>query len=228
MKIRAILSLFIGVMFVKINIFGQKQDSILKVEKQQTTLTSSTADSLFQILGKQQKEITEINNLLNTKSESSSYPGLGYLFAFIGVLVTAVVSYRVGTNQNKTNLKIKKIEIASSDKEKLSALKRNILHRPLANTLTPKEFVTSLIDNVIYKILETLKLSEYFEESFIAELNNTNKEFQRLAQNEKLNNRSAFQIPETLLEKLKSADKTISLNIDDEIRKRQKKIEELI
>lgn len=228
MKIKAVLSLIIGLIFININIFGQELDSIVKVEKQQTYVTSFPADNLFQLLSKQQKEITEINNLLNTKSESSTYSGLVYLLAFIGVLITAVVSYRVGTNQNKTNLKIKKIEITSSDKEKLSALKKNILHRPLAKTLTREEFVTSLIDNVIYKIHETLKLSEYFEESFIAELNNTNQEYQRLVQEEKLNNRSAFQIPVTLLEKLKSADKTISINIDDEIRKRQNKIEELI
>ena len=228
MKNRTILFLIVGVVFININSFGQGKDSIVKIEEQQTNLTSFPTDSLFEIFSKQQKEIIEIKNLLNNKNESSLYPVLGYILAFIVGLISALVSYRVGANQNKTNLKIKQIEIVCNDKERLSDLKKDITYRVLTNKSTTNGIVASLIDNVIYKILETLKLSEYFKDSFIAEINSTNTEYQRFAQNAMLNNNFSPELPQELLEKLKSADKLISINLDEEIRKKQKKIEELV
>jgi hypothetical protein len=94
------------------------QDSIKPINNDSLSFTVSKENSLTELietLDKQNKSLFEINNKLDKKEGSSSDPLIGYIFAFIGVLVSAGVAFKVGTNQGKSNLKFKKIDILTSD-----------------------------------------------------------------------------------------------------------------
>lgn len=231
-KVKTTVFIFITFIFLNINGFGQQKDSLSPNETPIQDISAWTMDSLYGLLNVQKNMIEGHKEEITTKKESSTYPIIGYVLAFLGVLITAGVSYRVGTNQGKSNLKIKRIDILSYDKAKLTDLKKDIighkLNLPNNTTITHEQMVASAIDSIVYKILEVLKVSEYFEIDFIKRIREYNDTLQNFMGTVKLGQPIDEAKSRETVKELKDIEKLIVENIDSEIKKRQLNIEELL
>jgi hypothetical protein len=218
--------------FFNTNGFGQKKDSLRQNEKTIQSISVCTIDSLYRLLSVQQNMIEELKGEIPTRKESPAYPFWGYVLAFLGALITAGVSYRVGTNQGKSNLNIKRIDILSYDKAKLTDLKKEIighmLNLPKNQTITHEQMGSSAIDSIIFKILEVLKISEYFEVNFINRIREYNDTLQNFMGTAKLGQPVDEAKASETVGQMKDIEKLIVENIDSEIKKRQLNIEELL
>ena len=231
-KILTIVFICISFAFFNTNGFGQNKDSVRLNDEAIKSIPVITIDSLYSSLSIQQSMIQELKGEITTKNESSNYAILGYILAFLGVLITAGVSYRVGTNQGKSNLKIKRIDILSYDKAKLTDLKKEIighkLNLPNNQTITHDQMGSSAIDSIVFKILEVLKVSEYFEVDFINRIREYNETLQNFMGTAKLGQPIDEVKARETIGQLKDIEKLIVENIDSEIKKRQLNIEELL
>ena len=86
----------------------------------------------------------------------------------------------------------------------------------------------SAIDSIVFKILEVLKISEYFEEDFIKTIRKFNDTLQNFMGTAKLGQPIDEAKARETIGKLKDIERLIIENIDSEIKKRQQNIEELL
>jgi len=234
MKLKIILIFFFGIFFLRINAneMSKKPDSLELIKTKVHLVSNNSIDSLFDLLEKENKLILELKDEISSKKDTSSYPIIGYILAFIGVLITAGVSYKIGTNQGKSNLKIKRIDILTYDKSKLTDLKKEIVGRkldlPNHQIITPEQMGSSAIDSIVFRILEVLKLSEYFDTNFIQQITEYNDSLQGFMGAAKLGQQIDNDKARQVLETMKDIEKLINENLNTEIKKRQMNIEELL
>jgi hypothetical protein len=219
--------------FFSANAIGQ--DSIKPVSNDSISYSiykEHTHTELIEILDKQNKSLSEINKKLDKKEDSSSDPIIGYIIAFLGVLISAGVAFKVGTNQGKSNLKIKKIDILTFDKSRLTELKKQIIGRkldmPINQTITQEQMGSSAIDLIVFRILEVQIISEYFDKEFIQEITEYNNSLQNFMGAAKLGNQINEPEAQTVLSQMKRIEILISDNINAEIKKRQDNIDALL
>lgn len=224
-----IITLFIISCFFSIKLYSQ--DSINLPENDSLT-TEITPEDLKEVVTKQSKSLQQIIDKLDKKENSATDPLIGYVLAFLGVLISSIVSFRIGTNQGKSNLKIKKIDILTQDKAKLTDLKKAIISRkldlPNNQTITQEQMGTSAIDSIVFRILEVQKVSEYFPEDFISKISNYNNSLQGFMGNAKLGNQINEEEAKIVLSQMKGIETLITDNINTEIKKRQESIDSLL
>lgn len=211
------------------------QDSINKIYKDsisQSVLKENSQSDLIKTIEKQNNLLLEIKSNLEEKENKAPNPLVGYIFAFLGVLISAGVAFRVGTNQGKSNLKIKRIDILTYDKAKLTDLKKVIIERkldlPINQTITQEQMGSSAIDSIVFRILEVLKFSEYFDEEFIQTITKYNNSLQTFMGTAKLGQQINETEARTVLSQMKSIEILISEKIDAEIKKRLTNIDALL
>jgi len=227
-----ILSLCIFLPRINANELNNMQDSLETKKLNNYNIGNNSPDSVLILLEQEKKLILELRDQFTSKIESPSNPIIGYILAFIGVLITAGVSYKVGINQGKSNLKIKRIDILTYDKSKLTDLKKEIvghkLDLPNHKIITLEQMGSSAIDSIVFRILEVLKLSEYFDINFIQQITEYNDSLQRFMGSAKLGQKIDENEARQVLERMKDIEKLITENVNSEIKKRQINIEELL
>lgn len=229
---RIIPILIISSLF-SINSFSQDSIKLTVNDSLKQSLTKEISlNELKELVIEQSKSLQEVRDKLNQEGNSSIDPLIGYILAFLGVSISAFVSFKIGTNQGKSNLKIKKIDILTHDKSKLADLKGTIIGKkidlPTNQTITHEQMSSSAIDSIVFRIQEVQKVSEFFQEDFISKISNYNNSLQNFMGTAKLGKPIDEEEAKKVLAQMKNIETLITENIDAELKKRQQSIDALL
>ena len=224
-----IISIILIGLFI-INSFSQ--ESIKFKSNDSLYQLSIKENSIKKLLIEQSKSLQEISGKLDKEGNSSTDPLVGYIFAFLGVSISAFVSFKIGTNQGKSNLKIKKIDILTHDKSKLIDLKGAIIGKrldlPTNEAITHEQMGSFAIDSIVFRIQEVQKVSEFFQDDFISIITKHNNSLQKFMGLAKLGKSFDETEEKKIINQIKEIEILITKNINEEIKKRQQIIDSLL
>lgn len=107
---------------------------------------------------------------------------LDYIIPIASALIAGIIAYVIAIKQNKSGLKVKKVDYLENKIQKLSAAREAIITRkldlPKNQTITYEQMGSSAIDSTVNSIWQLLKISEYFDKKFIDKISEFNDELQ--------------------------------------------------
>ncbi len=153
---------------------------------------------------------------------------LDYLIPIASALIAGIIAYVVAIKQNKSGLKIKKVDYLENKIQKLSNARENIITRkldlPKNQTITNEQMGSSAIDSTVNNIWQILKISEYFDQKFIDKISEFNDELQKMMGQAKMGQ----QIDETkareLVTQIPEVNKLIRNELDDVLKQSHKQL----
>lgn len=153
---------------------------------------------------------------------------LNYIIPIITAIIGGVVVYIVAIKQNKSSLKIKKIDYLENKIKKLSSARENIITKtsdlPKNRIIKNEEMGSMAIDSTVNNIWQIQKISEYFDKTFIDNISNFNDEIQQMMGQAKMGREIDNEKAGKLVTQLPEINKTIRQELNEALEKAHKQL----
>jgi hypothetical protein len=148
---------------------------------------------------------------------------LDYIIPIASAIIAGIIAYIIAIKQNKSGLKIKKVDYLENKIQKLSAAREVIITRkldlPKNQTITNEQMGSSAIDSIVNNIWQIQKISEYFDKNFIDKISDFNDELQRIIGQAKMGKQIDEVKARELVTQMPEVNKTIRKELDDVLKK---------
>jgi hypothetical protein len=153
---------------------------------------------------------------------------LDYIIPIASAIIAGIIAYIIAIKQNKSGLKIKKVDYLENKILKLSAVREIIITRkldlPINQIITNEQMGSLAIDSIVDDIFQILKISEYFDKIFIDKISDFNDELQKMMGQAKMGKQIDELKARELVNQIPEVNIIIRKQLDDVLKKTHKQL----